>query len=134
MARPTHFEIPVDDPDRAERFYRELFGWTFQSYEGAPSYYGMTTTGPDSEAPGINGALFQRVPDSAITLTMSVDSIEAAVDKAVGLGAQVIQAKAPVPGVGYFATLQDTEGNKFGLFVNDETATMPEGVSAAATT
>ena len=59
MARPTHFEIPVEEADRAEKFYSELFGWTFQRYEDAPSYYGMTTTGPDSDTPGINGALFQ---------------------------------------------------------------------------
>jgi uncharacterized protein len=135
MPRPTHFEIPVDDPDRAEKFYSELFGWTFQRYEGAPAYYGLATTGPDSETPGINGALFQRSPDnSAITLTMSVDSIEAAVEKATSLGAKVTQPKAPIPGMGYFAVLQDTEGNKFGLFVNDETATMPEGAPAAAPT
>ncbi len=57
-SRPTHFEIPVDDPDRAEKFYAAVFGWTFQRYEGAPQYYGMATTG-DTE-PGINGALFQR--------------------------------------------------------------------------
>jgi predicted enzyme related to lactoylglutathione lyase len=92
MPRPTHFEIPIDDPDRAEKFYNELFGWTFQRYQGAPAYYGLATTGPDSETPGINGALFQRSPDnSAITLTMSVDSIEAAVDKATSLGAKVTQ-------------------------------------------
>src|SRR5437870_3755704 len=133
MARPSHFEIPVDDPDRAEKFYRELFGWTFQRYEGAPSYYGMTTTGPDSEMPGINGALFQRGADSVTTLTMSVDSIDATIENAISLGAKVLQPKAPIPGMGYFATLLDTEGNKFGLFVNDETATMPEGASAAAT-
>ena len=36
--RPTHFEIPVDDPDRAERFYSEAFGWTFNRFPGAPSY------------------------------------------------------------------------------------------------
>ena len=45
MARPTHFEMPVDDPDRAERFYADVFGWNFQRYEGAPQYYGMASTG-----------------------------------------------------------------------------------------
>src|SRR5438067_1624089 len=34
--RPTHFEIPVDDPDRAEKFYAEVFGWKFDRYPGAP--------------------------------------------------------------------------------------------------
>ena len=77
MPRPTHFEIPVDNPDRAERFYSEIFGWTFQRYEGAPSYYGMATTGETN--PGINGALFQRGDHGVVTLTMDVPSIEDAI-------------------------------------------------------
>ena len=132
MARPTHFEIPVDDADRAEKFYGDLFGWKFEHFEGAPAYYGMTTTGADDEVPGINGALFKREAGSTITLTMSVDSIEDTITKAVALGAKVVQDKMPIPGMGYFATLEDTEGNRFGLYFNDETADMAEGAAAGA--
>jgi predicted enzyme related to lactoylglutathione lyase len=121
-SRPTHFEIPVDDPDRAERFYGSVFGWTFERYPGAPNYYGMATTG--DENPGINGALFQRNPDAEVTITMSVDSIENAIAKIREQGGEVVQDKMPVPSMGYFAVCRDTEGNKFGLFTNDPTATM----------
>src|SRR5437867_2815537 len=121
-SRPTHFEIPVDDPDRAEKFYSAVFGWTFQRYPGAPEYYGMATTG-DTE-PGINGALFQRGDSSETTLTMSVDSIEDVTATILAEGGKVVQEKMPIPGMGYFATYLDTEGNKFGLFTNDPTATM----------
>jgi predicted enzyme related to lactoylglutathione lyase len=120
-SRPNHFEIPVDDPDRAERFYGSVFGWTFQRYPGAPQYYGMATTG-DTE-PGINGALFQRADDSETTLTMSVDSIEDAIARVEAEGGRVVQGKTPVPSMGWFATCEDTEGNKFGLFTNDPDAT-----------
>lgn len=118
--RPTHFEIPVDDPDRAEKFYGDVFGWTFQRYDGAPQYYGMTTTGETN--PGINGALFQRSPDSGTTLTMSVDSIDSAIARVKEHGGSVVQDKAPIPGMGYFATCEDTEGNRIGLFTNDPSA------------
>jgi predicted enzyme related to lactoylglutathione lyase len=124
MARPTHFEIPVDDPDRAEAFYRDIFGWSFQRFEGAPDYYGMATTGPDTDNPGINGALFKRGDNAETTLTMSVDSIEDAVGQITAKGGKVVQEKAPIPGVGYFAVCLDTEGNKFGLFTDDHSATM----------
>ena len=67
-SRPNHFEIPVDDPDRAERFYGAVFGWTFERFDGAPSYYGMATTGETQ--PGINGALFQRGTDGETAITM----------------------------------------------------------------
>jgi predicted enzyme related to lactoylglutathione lyase len=121
-SRPTHFEIPVDDPDRAERFYADVFGWVFNRFPGAPSYYGMATTG-DSH-PGIDGALFQRGEGASTTLTMSVDSIEEAVARIEAAGGRLVTPKTPVPGVGYFANCLDTEGNQFGIFVNDERATM----------
>jgi uncharacterized protein len=119
-SRPSHFEIPVDDPDRAEKFYAAVFGWTFQRWGGAPEYYGLATTG-DTD-PGINGALFQRGSDSETTLTMSVDSIEEAAAKIVEEGGKVVQGKTPIPSMGWFATCEDTEGNKFGLFTDDPNA------------
>jgi predicted enzyme related to lactoylglutathione lyase len=122
MARPTHFEIPVENPDRAEAFYRDVFGWTFQRFEGAPQYYGLATTG-EGEV-GINGALFQRGAETGTTLTMSVDSIEEAVAKVKEKGGKVLQEKAPIPGVGWFATCEDTEGNHFGVFKDDANARM----------
>jgi predicted enzyme related to lactoylglutathione lyase len=121
-SRPTHFEIPVDDPDRAEKFYASVFGWTFQRYPGAPQYYGLAATGDTT--PGIDGALFQRGDASETTLTMSVDSIEDATASILAAGGKVVQDKMPIPGMGYFATFTDTEGNKFGIFTNDPTATM----------
>jgi uncharacterized protein len=121
-SRPTHFEIPVDDPDRAEKFYSAVFGWTFQRYPGAPQYYGMATTG-DTE-PGINGALFQRGESSETTLTMSVDSIEDATARITAEGGKVVQDKTAIPSMGWFAICEDTEGNKIGLFTNDPNASL----------
>ena len=123
MPRPVHFEIPVDQPDRAEKFYGDVFGWGFQRFEGAPSYYGMASTGPEDQA-GINGALFQRGDTKVVSLTMQVDSIEDAVAKVEAAGGKVIQPRMPIPGVGYFANCLDTEGNQFGVFVDDPSATM----------
>jgi predicted enzyme related to lactoylglutathione lyase len=122
MPRPTHFEIPVDDPDRAEKFYADVFGWSFQRYEGAPEYYGLATTGEGG--PGINGALFQRGDAGVVSLTMDVGSIEEATARIAEKGGRVLQGKMPIPGMGWFATCEDTEGNKFGVFTNDPTAKM----------
>src|SRR6266545_1663638 len=94
----------------------------FQRYPGAPEYYGMATTG-DTE-PGINGALFPRKNDSETTLTMSVDSIEEAMASITAAGGKVVQDKTPIPSMGWFATCEDTEGNRFGLFTNDPSATL----------
>jgi len=122
MARPNHFEIPVDDPDRAEGFYKAVFDWSFQRYPGAPQYYGMASTG--EENPGINGALYQRSDDSGTVITMGVDSIEETEAKILANGGKVVLGKTPIPGMGYFANYLDSEGNKIGTFTQDPSAQM----------
>src|SRR5262249_1846313 len=104
MARPTHCEIPVDDPDRAEKFYGDVFGWTFQRFEGAPEYYGLATTGDEGQ--GINGALFQRGTEGVLTLTMSVDSIEDAIGSCTTPRRGVVGGRAPRPARGWVGALQ----------------------------
>ena len=64
MGRVVHFEIHCGDLDRAERFYRDVFGWTLQRWKGAPIDYRLVTTGPDEE-PGIDGALIPRRGDAS---------------------------------------------------------------------
>lgn len=56
MSRPVHFEIHADNPARAIKFYRKVFGWSFKKFSGGPMPYWLITTGPD-KAPGINGGL-----------------------------------------------------------------------------
>jgi len=52
MPRISHFDIPADDPVRAQKFYADVFDWKFNKWDG-PMDYWMVKTG-DSE-PGING-------------------------------------------------------------------------------
>jgi uncharacterized protein len=58
MPRVVHFEIHAVDPERAISFYKKMFSWTFQKWEG-PMPYWLITTGNDNE-PGINGGLLPR--------------------------------------------------------------------------
>ena len=60
MSRVVHFEIQVDDVERAKAFYTAAFGWSYEDYSqftGSP-YWGIVT-GPEDQ-PGINGGLLQR--------------------------------------------------------------------------
>ena len=47
---------------------------------------------------------------------MGVDSIDAALKKVAGAGGKVVTPKTPIPGMGAFARVTDTEGNVVGLF------------------
>ena len=56
------------------------------------------------------------------SLTMSVDSVDDALKSIERAGGKIVQGKTPVPGMGWFATCEDTEGNKIGVFTTDPNA------------
>lgn len=120
MGRVLHFEIHAADPDRAERFYVDVFGWTVQRY-GGPVDYRLLTTGPDGE-PGINGAILKREGDepedgqavNAYVCTISVASIEETERAVAAAGGRQVVERMEVPGVGHLSYFKDTEGNIFG--------------------
>ncbi len=62
MDKVVHFEIPVDDLDRAKSFYGSVFGWQLQTMSDMNDYTIAMTTAVDQQTqsptePGaINGA------------------------------------------------------------------------------
>lgn len=114
MPRIVHFDLPADDPVRAQKFYGEIFGWNFEKWSG-PMEYWMIKTG-DEKHPGINGGLSKRMAgQNAMTNTIDVPSIDEYAKKIQSNGGQVIAPKMAIQGVGYFASCKDTEGNIFGI-------------------
>jgi hypothetical protein len=51
-----------------------------------------------------------------------VESVDAAIKTATGAGGKLVMPKTPIPGVGYFAYCEDTEGNLFGVMQSDKNA------------
>lgn len=120
MPRVVHFEIGVDDPERAVKFYQDVFGWKIEKWEG-PVEYWLITTGEESQ-PGINGGLMRRENSETTINTVEVSSVDEFVEKIVKAGGKVVRPKSAVPGVGYMAYCQDSEGNRFGLMQPDPSA------------
>ncbi|HXD31325.1 MAG TPA: hypothetical protein VN643_09420 [Pyrinomonadaceae bacterium] len=126
MPRPVHFEIHADDPERAITFYKTMFDWSFQKWEG-PTPYWLVTTGPDSER-GINGGLHPRqgaVDGTAVigyVCTMGVQSLAESVATATANGGSIAVPTMAIPGMGWLAYCKDTEGNIFGMMQPDENA------------
>lgn len=121
MPRIIHFDIPADDPARAQKFYQDIFGWTFDKWNG-PMEYWMAKTGDDKQ-PGINGGLGKRMPGQAgMTNTIDVPSVDEYAKKIESKGGKVIMPKMAILGVGYFAQCLDTEGNVFGIIQMDQNA------------
>lgn len=112
MLRPIHFEITVADPDRAAKFYTDVFGWKFSKWEG-PMEYWLIMTGEKDE-PGINGGMMKGDAPKTVN-TVDVPNIDEYIAKITSAGGKVIMPKTELPGMGWYAYVQDTEGNALGL-------------------
>ncbi len=117
----VHFEIPADDTANAREFWGSLFGWQFEAYPG-PSEYHMTRISDQAGAaitglePGWRGP----------RAYFDVDDVNAGVARVRELGGEAGEP-LPVPGMGWFVTCRDTQGNDFGLWQTDPSAPTPEG-------
>lgn len=115
----VHFDISADDTERAEKFYKDAFGWEFKKYEGEEMggmTYILVKTGPKDE-PGIGGGMMLRKEnpktgqEKAFICTIGVSDIDEAISKVKDAGGKITMEKTEMKGVGWFAAAEDTEGN-----------------------
>lgn len=128
VSRIIHFEIHAEDPDRAIRFYTQLFGWEFKKWEGPVDYW-LVMTGPKTE-PGIDGGLMRRMGPgpldqqgvNAYVCTASVINLDTTMEAVGKYGGVVVVPKMPIPTIGWLAYAKDPEGNIFGMMQPDPSA------------
>ena len=115
----VHFEIPAGDTARARAFWGGLFDWEFQAFEGSPTEYHMARVDDSS-----GSAIYAEKGDVRGTrVYFDVDDIGAGRAKVSELGGEAGEAM-PVPSMGWFAICKDPEGNEFGLWQTDSSASM----------
>lgn len=121
MSRIVHFEVPADNPERAQKFYSQALGWEFTSF-GGPMAYWLVKTGASS-APGIDGGLLKREQAGQGPMVIAgVASIDQSITQVKKAGGTQVVEKMAIPGVGWAAYFLDTEGNCFGIFQDDTNA------------
>ena len=124
-SRVMHFEIPIDDPERAGAFYQDVFGWNVAKW-GPVDYWTMTSGA--EPGPGADGALTPRAEaPEGVVVYVGVDNIDQAMAKVKDAGGTLVTEKLPIPTFGWSARFRDTEGNLIGLFQMDPTVGVPEG-------
>ena len=117
----THFEIPADDVQRAERFYAESFGWNIQDMpEMSYAMLGTTPSGDDGRPkdPGaINGGMMKRSGMfTAPVVTIDVEDIDEALATVEKNGGKTRMGRQAVGDMGFTGYFSDTEGNLIGLW------------------
>ena len=124
MSRVVHFEIHATDPKTLSAFYAKAFGWNFRHIPEL-DYYLF-----DNGGEGIGGGMPKRMgpkpapdaPVSAYVCSLGVESVDAAVKKALDAGATIAVPKMGIPGVGWQAYIKDPDGNILGLHQPDPAA------------
>ena len=120
MSRVVHFEINAETPERAAKFYTDVFGWKIEKWAGPVDYW-LVSTGDESES-GINGAIKDRTGTLNTVNTIGTASIDNALQAVTQAGGKVLTEKMAIPGIGYHAYCQDNEGNVFGIMQEDLSA------------
>lgn len=124
MNNITYFEIQANEPEKAARFYREVFGWQFTRATGLPVEYWRIA------ATGMNGGLLKRPAQTpppecgtnAFTCSMEVADFDATAAKILQQGGQIAMPKFAVPGTCWQGYFIDLDGNTFGLVQVDANA------------
>ena len=121
MSRVVHFELGVTNPERAIKFYSGVFGWTIHKYGGPMEYY-LVDTG-DPKEPGINGGLVVNKDAQPRTVnTIAVENLDEFMKKVEEAEGKIVVPKTAIPGVGWLAYFNDTEGNIVGMHQFDSSA------------
>jgi len=112
------YECMVADVEAAKEFYLAVTGWSTDVWEGGEEPYTMWMNGEKA----IGGLM--KLPEDAAAAGVpphwmgyvATPDVEATVEKARGLGAQVLVEVMDIPEVGRFAVLQDPQGAVFSAY------------------
>ncbi|WP_404402525.1 VOC family protein [Pelagibacterium halotolerans] len=108
---PSWLEHSGSDPAAARKFYEDTLGWTVNDMpmQDGSSYnaivVGEAPVGGFSPMPGNNGW----------TVYVTVDDVDARLEKAHAAGAKIASDATTVPGVGRMATITDPFGARLSL-------------------
>jgi predicted enzyme related to lactoylglutathione lyase len=122
------FDIPVDDMERAKKFYQSIFGWKIIPVPGSGGDFHAAITAPVDEngeltIPGaINGGFYKRGTHDleGTFLEIEVDSIDECLERIISEGGEIVRPKNPILDTAFFSVVRDSEGNVMGLWENIE--------------
>lgn len=113
----TWFEIPVSDVPRAAQFYGKVLRNELDKQQFGPNELMVFRY----QRPGVGGCLMnvknmQPSTQGTIVYLAVSDSLDAALSRVTQAGGQVTVGRTELPdGIGCYAHIIDTEGNRVGL-------------------
>ena len=96
MPNPVvHFEVVGKDGKATQKFYSNLFGWKIDANN--PMNYGIVDTGTEGGISGGVGEAPPGQPHPGVTFYVSVDDLQATLDKAESLGGKTVMPVTEIP-------------------------------------
>lgn len=115
----TWFEIPATDLARAQRFYETVLGTSLKRETMGDEQMAIFPSEGEDAAAGCVNMGAERVAPSRSGTRVYLDaspSIDAALARVAAAGGRIHTAKMALPpGMGFFAHVEDSEGNVVGL-------------------
>ncbi len=108
----THVEFSAKDRKASQKFYGDVFGWTFNVYDDL--HYTTFDTGG-----GVGGGfseVSESYPAGTVTVYIETDDVTATLVKVTAAGGTVLATETEVPGTGKFGLFKDPAGNMVGVF------------------
>lgn len=121
----VHFEIPVENLEKARDFYSSIFDWKLSDWQmpDGSVYIGVHTTPINEETreplkPGaINGGiLLKSTQTPAPVFAIHVASIDEKMKMIIAAGGSEVMPKTDMMGMGFYAYAKDPSGNVIGLW------------------
>jgi len=104
------FELMTNDVEGAKTFYKDLFGWEYETIPSTCSEYTVVKQNGEAVA-GIMQMpeeLAGMPPSWGIYIT--VDDVDKTVEETTARGGKVLRPGTDIPDVGRFCVLQDKQG------------------------
>ena len=111
MSKAMSFNIYVDNPEKAIRFYSEALGWEITQFKEEQHW--MVKAGPEDEQ-GVDGFLDPRVGNRTTVNHYRIPSYKETLEKIVKGGGKVLE-EMDMGDMGKHAFCEDPEGNVFGV-------------------
>jgi len=128
LGRPVWYELMTTDTAAAEKFYRNVIGWTSAPFENSPNPYTVFKRSGDVQVAG----LMER-PDGmhmppSWAMYVAVPKLEDAVAHIKRLGGSELSPLIEVPTVGRMQMMKDPQGAAFYIFQPEPSSEeRPEG-------
>jgi predicted enzyme related to lactoylglutathione lyase len=127
LGRPLWYELLTTDMKAAEKFYKNVVGWTSAPFAGSPQPYTMFQRAGDVPVGGVMDTPEGMNAPPFWAMYVGVPSLEDAVKHIKKLGGSELSPIIEVPNVGRMQMMKDPQGAAFYIYQPSRSDHQPEG-------